>query len=75
MQKDISIICNKIINEEITYQEIDKKILYQIIAITGRPWRFVEGWGDPWKLKHTSNFKYPYAWVPRPGTQGAINYD
>ena len=70
MQKDISTICHKIINNDITYDQIDRKILYQILSITGRPWRFVEGWGDPWKLKYTNNYKYPYAWVPKPGSEG-----
>tara|TARA_A100001015_G_C14915564_1_gene682210 strand:- start:18 stop:308 length:291 start_codon:yes stop_codon:yes gene_type:complete len=65
-------ICEKYV--DIDFRDIPKEDYIAILGVTGRPWRFVDFWGSPWKIIKTGNPSYPYRWLARPGTEGKINY-
>ena len=60
-------VCAKYIG--VDAREIPPDDYMKILQVTGRPWRFNDYWGEPWKIAETGDSSYPYAWVARPGTQ------
>ena len=76
------IACEEVFTSKITYDELQAEArlkpwnqqsetrFYKVLCITGRPWRFCEFWGLPDRLIKTESEAYPYAWVPKIGSQG-----
>jgi hypothetical protein len=63
-------VCATYLDKDV--REIPKKAYIQILQVTGRPWRFCDSWGQPWKIVRTGDPSYPYRWIARPGTQGVV---
>lgn len=63
-------VCEEYVGVDV--RDIPQDAYMKILQVTGRPWRFCDYWGEPWKIEKTGDSSYPYAWVPRPGTQGVI---
>lgn len=61
-------VCERYVN--VDKDEIPNHDYMQILQVTGRPWRFCDYWGQPWKIVRTATGDY--RWLARPGSQGII---
>ena len=43
-------------------------VFMEILSVTGRPWRFIDCWGEPSHIVATGKPSYPYAWVSVEGS-------
>lgn len=57
------IVCEKYLDTDV--KKIPHDDFIKIVRFVGRPWRFIDNWGRPWKIVRNDDPFYPYKWLKR----------